>query len=104
MHWQEILLRMVTAMVMGMLIGLDRERHGKPAGIKTFALVSLGAATFTLISIQMVEMAPDNLPQGYDPVRLVAGRLSAPLAWRAALGFISSPAWPSPACCWSGCP
>lgn len=73
MHWQEILLRMVTAMVMGMLIGLDRERHGKPAGIKTFALVSLGAATFTLISIQMVEMTPDNLPQGYDPVRLVAG-------------------------------
>ena len=73
MEWHDMMLRMLAAMAMGIIVGLDRERHGKPAGIKTFSLVSLGAATFTLIATQMVEESPQNLPQGYDPVRLVAG-------------------------------
>ncbi len=40
----EILLRLFAAFVGGAAIGLNREFHRKPAGFRTFALVSLGSA------------------------------------------------------------
>ncbi len=39
------------AMVLGSLIGLQRERWGKPAGPRTHALVTAGAALFTILSL-----------------------------------------------------
>jgi len=42
--WQEISLRLGTAMFTGAVVGLNRELRGKPAGLRTNALVSLGAA------------------------------------------------------------
>ena len=46
----EILLRLVLALVLGGLIGLERESVEKPAGFRTHILVTLGAALFTLVS------------------------------------------------------
>ena len=46
----EILLRLVVAIVLGALIGLERETSEHTAGIRTNALVALGAALFTIIS------------------------------------------------------
>lgn len=43
--------KIFLALVLGGLIGLERERHGSAAGIRTYAAVSLGAALFTLIGI-----------------------------------------------------
>src|SRR3972149_1700258 len=48
--WWEILLRLILALVLGGLIGLERETVEKPAGLRTHTLVTLGAALFTLIS------------------------------------------------------
>jgi putative Mg2+ transporter-C (MgtC) family protein len=45
----EMLARLVLAVVLGALIGLDRETRDKPAGLRTFAIVSLGACIFTLV-------------------------------------------------------
>jgi len=73
MIWHEMILRLMVALVLGALAGCDRERRGKPAGLKTFALVSLGAATFTLISVELINDAVAAGGQGYDPLRLVAG-------------------------------
>lgn len=39
------------AMVLGSLIGLQRERWGKPAGPRTHALVTAGSALFTILSM-----------------------------------------------------
>lgn len=47
----EVILRLVAATVVGCAIGLNRELKGKPAGLRTHALVTLGAALFTLSSI-----------------------------------------------------
>ena len=44
----ETLFRVTMAIVLGALIGWERETEGKPAGLRTNALVSLGAATFVL--------------------------------------------------------
>jgi putative Mg2+ transporter-C (MgtC) family protein len=43
-----ILVRVLTAAVLGGLIGLERERKGRAAGLKTHILVSMGSALFVL--------------------------------------------------------
>ncbi|NUO84305.1 MgtC/SapB family protein, partial [candidate division KSB1 bacterium] len=49
----EVILRLVAATAVGCAIGLNRELKGKPAGLRTHALVTLGAALFTLSSIHL---------------------------------------------------
>jgi putative Mg2+ transporter-C (MgtC) family protein len=44
-----ISIRLVLAAALGGLLGYDRERAGKPAGLRTYMLVSLGSALFVLI-------------------------------------------------------
>ena len=49
--WPQFLnvtLRLVVAAVLGGLLGFEREREGKPAGLRTHMLVALGAALITL--------------------------------------------------------
>ncbi len=46
-----IAVRLVLAILLGGLIGLHRELHGKPAGLRTHILVCVGSTLFTLISI-----------------------------------------------------
>ena len=57
----EIALRLGTALVLGCALGLNRELHGKPAGLRTHALVTLGAAVATLVALRSpnVSMATD---------------------------------------------
>ena len=40
----DIVLRSAAAVVVGVLVGLNRDLAGKPIGMRTLALVSLGAA------------------------------------------------------------
>lgn len=49
MAWQEVLLRLGVAALIGIAIGFDREMQHKAAGVRTIGLVSLGAAMATLI-------------------------------------------------------
>lgn len=44
-----IVLKLLLAVVLGGVIGLDREKHGRSAGIRTYAAVCLGATLFTAI-------------------------------------------------------
>jgi len=46
----EIILRFVLASVLGGVIGLEREVHGREAGIRTYLLVSLGSALIMVVS------------------------------------------------------
>lgn len=47
----EIILRLAIAGVLGSLVGLERERAESAAGLRTHALVALGAALFMLVSM-----------------------------------------------------
>jgi putative Mg2+ transporter-C (MgtC) family protein len=51
----EFTLRVGAALLSGVLIGVEREIRNKNAGLKTNALVSLGAAVFVIISVQFGE-------------------------------------------------
>ena len=48
--WEEIL-RLGGALLIGFLIGLEREISKKPAGLRTHMLVSLASALFTILSL-----------------------------------------------------
>ena len=49
---EETALRLGAALIVGAILGLNRELHGKPAGLRTHALVSLGAAVATIIVLK----------------------------------------------------
>jgi putative Mg2+ transporter-C (MgtC) family protein len=69
----DISVRLVVASVLGAAIGLEREIHAHPAGMRTHLLVSLGSAAFTVLSIFFFETpaAPNgSLPT--DPSRIAA--------------------------------
>ena len=44
--------RLLLAAVLGGLLGIEREQHGKDAGVRTHMLVAMGAALFVLVSQQ----------------------------------------------------
>ncbi len=52
MELGEFILRIGVALFAGLVIGVEREIRGKHAGLKTNALVSLGACVFILLSLQ----------------------------------------------------
>ncbi len=58
--------RLLLAALLGALVGLEREIHDHPAGMRTHLLVSLGSAAFTVLSIAAFA-AP-----GADPGRIAA--------------------------------
>ncbi len=45
-----LLVKLLLAAIAGGLVGLERETHGRPAGIRTNILVALGACTMMIIS------------------------------------------------------
>jgi putative Mg2+ transporter-C (MgtC) family protein len=52
----ELALRLIIAVVLGSLIGLERELARRPAGLRTHALVCLGACLFTAVSVYSFSM------------------------------------------------
>lgn len=56
----QMLLRLVIAMALGALVGYEREREGKPAGVQTHGMVCLGAALFTVVSIYGLSPTTDT--------------------------------------------
>ncbi|BAZ88084.1 MgtC/SapB family protein [Dolichospermum compactum] len=50
--WVHIGFRLILALLVGCIIGLNRQKGGRPAGMRTFMLVSMGAALFVMIPLQ----------------------------------------------------
>lgn len=61
---QGVFARLGLALVLGSLIGLERQRRHRIAGLRTNALVSLGAASFTVVSLMV--------PNDTSPTRVAA--------------------------------
>ena len=62
----EMVLRLLLAAALGAIIGFERERAGKPAGLRTHVLICVGAALFTIASIYGFGFRA-------DPSRIAAG-------------------------------
>ncbi len=61
----DLLWALVMAMVLGAAVGLERELHGKAAGLRTNILICVGAALYTQLSLYLAG------PEG-DPGRIAA--------------------------------
>ena len=69
----EIAIRLCIATILGGLLGLNRDLHGKPAGIRTLGLVALGSA---LVTLAVLNFDPSH-PVPTDAVsRVVQGVLA----------------------------
>lgn len=69
-------LRLLLAAVLGGVIGFQRERTGKPAGLRTHMLICIGSALFTLVSVYAFSGV-------VDPSRVAAGVVTG-------IGFIGA--------------
>ena len=56
-NWQELGLRLGLAMIWGGAIGWNRQQRHRSAGLRTHMLVSVGAAIFVLLPLQMNDKA-----------------------------------------------
>ena len=65
-----MLLRIAIAAVVGGIIGFERRRAARPAGIRTMSLVAMGASAFTVVSIFGFTGEDEN--QFRDPARVAA--------------------------------
>lgn len=78
MYWYDVVVRIVLSAVCGIAVGCQREYYGHPAGIKTNAMVCLGATVISLIQLQLAEDFPTC-----DPTRITAQVVSG-------IGFIGA--------------
>ncbi|MFH0984939.1 MAG: MgtC/SapB family protein [Candidatus Omnitrophota bacterium] len=62
--------KLCVATLLGALIGLEREVHGKEAGFKTYSLVCLGSALMMIVSIDVFEIYKGVA--AVDPGRIAA--------------------------------
>ena len=69
-EWQ-IALRLLAAAVLGGLVGLEREKHNQPAGLRTHVILTLGSALAMTVSIDLAMQFQPLVPNG-DPARLAA--------------------------------
>ena len=56
----EIFLRLSFAALLGAAIGVERDLHRRPAGIRTSAFVCMGSALFSILSFQLAKMYGDT--------------------------------------------
>ena len=55
------IVRLAAAMTIGFIVGLERERHHRPAGIKTHIMVCVGAAAVSMIQLMMIDEAAQRV-------------------------------------------
>jgi len=77
LNWDEALLRIALAGVLGGMIGLERELREREAGLRTHLLVSVGAALFTIAGAY-----------GFDNVRTDPTRVAAQIV--TGIGFLGA--------------
>lgn len=81
----EFTLRLLTALVAGLLIGFERQWNHKSAGLRTNTLVSVGAAIFVLISIMVTEKSNGDVTRIIGQVVTGIGFLCAGIIFKEGL-------------------
>jgi putative Mg2+ transporter-C (MgtC) family protein len=77
----DVTLRLGAATVIGGALGMNRVMRGKPAGLRTLALVSLGSALLTLVGADLV--TAEGRPDEHAFSRVVQGII-------AGIGFLGA--------------
>lgn len=70
LHLFEVFAQLVLALVLGALVGVERSIAGKEAGMRTFALVTIGSCMFVLLGENMARVYGDTF--NFDPMRMAS--------------------------------
>ena len=82
----ETFIRLAVATLVGSVLGLNRELKGKPAGLRTHALVTLGAALATVAMVQAASPDPNPVSRVAQGIITGIGFLGAGVILRDAAG------------------
>jgi putative Mg2+ transporter-C (MgtC) family protein len=74
--WWTLVVRVLIAAAAGAMVGLDRELHRKPAGLRTHILVSVGACLFAMIPM-LLDGTSDSVSRVIQGVAAGIGFLGA---------------------------
>ncbi|CAN5262325.1 MgtC/SapB family protein [soil metagenome] len=85
LNWDESLLRLALAAVLGGMIGVERELREREAGLRTHLLVALGSALFTIVGAYGFQ---DFLASGESVVRADPTRIAAQIV--NGIGFLGA--------------
>ena len=89
MTWWEISLRLLLAVTVGCVIGIERERKNRPAGMRTHVLVCVGAATIALIEcMNIADTITLNMNNPNTGIAVSYGRISAQVI--SGIGFLGA--------------
>jgi putative Mg2+ transporter-C (MgtC) family protein len=70
MDIKTVLMRLGLAIVLGGIVGWEREAVDKPAGFRTLTMVCVGSTLFVVLTLDLV--ATSGTPAAWDPLRTVA--------------------------------
>ena len=81
MQYLTYLIKIVSSLFLGALIGFERDQQNKPMGLRDIMLVSLGATLLTIIAFELSKLMPDTA--NYDIGRIMSYTI-------ASIGFLGS--------------
>ncbi len=76
-----VFIQLGVATILGLIIGAERSLAGKSAGMRTFALITLGSCLFTITSVIVTTQYLGKV--NFDPMRVTAGIITG-------IGFIGA--------------
>lgn len=77
--------RIAAGAAMGAVIGYERDRHGRPVGLRTHLLVALASATFMVVSSQFAQF--QGYVEGQAPIEIDGSRIASTVV--SGIGFLA---------------
>ena len=87
--WWEQGLRLLLAVFIGCVIGIERERKNRPAGMRTHVLVCVGASIIAIMeSLMIADTITLNMNNASTGIAISYGRISAQVI--SGIGFLGA--------------
>ena len=86
MNFEVVCIRLLVAAGLGVIIGLERERHGRPVGLRTNIVVTVSSCLLMIISIDLTGLFEGATAQG--TLRIDPGRIASYAV--AGMGFLGA--------------
>ena len=67
----EIVYQLILALILGSIVGLERELKKRGAGLQTYSLVALGSCLFTIIAFELIDFFVGQPIITFDPSRII---------------------------------
>ena len=89
MQWWEAGIRLLLAVVVGCVVGIEREKKNRPAGMRTHVLVCVGAATIAILETYIIaDTITLNLNTSGSGIAVSMGRITAQVV--SGIGFLGA--------------